>query len=365
MNLPWPFSAGFAFAKAKPYDAKAAKLLEELHGPAREAHLRLGSLQEFFECGGEAHGSLSWAEEKLDGWRCLIVRDEAGVLHVYSRGLSKATGLPIDLLLDGPGGGGPLALGVADAIVERCTAIEGELVWPGHRATQVPEALKSHRGELRFTAFAMPFVAGRSCGTLRNQRATLRHRGVALSRIIPVGDASTAVHHYSAEALARVAEFHKLEGLVVKACCVEEPLWFKVKGEATDDVVVLDSVDANFGLTGKFDGQVGSLVVGVACRECAPGAESKGHECWEFPFGRVREVAQVGGMEDAERLEMTARRDDLPGRVCEIKFQRVGAKGRLRHPRFVRWRDDEKQARECVGDEVHAALGLVDTGGDE
>lgn len=39
-------------------------------------------------------------------------------------------------------------------------------------------------------------------------------------------------------------------------------------------------------------------------------------------------------------------RPGYKGAVCEVEYQDVASKGRLQHPRFVRWRDD-KLAEEC------------------
>ncbi len=40
--------------------------------------------------------------------------------------------------------------------------------------------------------------------------------------------------------------------------------------------------------------------------------------------------------------------ETLIGRVAEFGYQCLGAKGRLKFPKFLRWRDDEKTAKECL-----------------
>jgi len=67
---------------------------------------------------------------------------------------------------------------------------------------------------------------------------------------------------------------------------------------------------------GKYAGMVGSLLCGI---------------------GEI-EIARVGGMNDAARVAITEA--DL-GRVVEVEYERVASQGRLRHPRFLRWRDDK------------------------
>ncbi len=42
----------------------------------------------------------------------------------------------------------------------------------------------------------------------------------------------------------------------------------------------------------------------------------------------------------------------LIGRVGEFGYQSLGAKGRLKFPKFLRWRDDEKTARQCLMEQL-------------
>jgi ATP-dependent DNA ligase len=94
--------------------------------------------------------------------------------------------------------------------------------------------------------------------------------------------------------------------------------WAKWKPTRTADLVVT-------GLTpgrGKYAGLIGSL-------ECS---------LWGGPV-----VADVSGFTDAERAALGPH---VIGQVVEVAYQYVGARGRLRHPRFVRWRDD-KAPEEC------------------
>jgi ATP-dependent DNA ligase len=98
--------------------------------------------------------------------------------------------------------------------------------------------------------------------------------------------------------------------------------WVKVKREATLDVVVTGFTEARFGVSGKFFGQVGAAKVSVFNAR-----------------GESVEVAQVSGMDDATRRDMT----DNPGRwigsVIEISAYKW-AKDRLQHPRFKRHRPE-------------------------
>lgn len=97
----------------------------------------------------------------------------------------------------------------------------------------------------------------------------------------------------------------------------------KWKPRKTIDLIVSGTKDADW--NGKYAGSVGSLLVKTVCGV---------------------ELAAVSGMTDDQREWMTQNEDSLPGMVVEVAYQTIGSKGRLVHPRFVRWRED-KPARDC------------------
>lgn len=115
------------------------------------------------------------------------------------------------------------------------------------------------------------------------------------------------------------------EGVVLKridGTYGESGAWIKVKRVTTLDVVVTNFTQAKFGRTGKYEGQIGAVVVSV--RDTS---------------GAMTEVAQVSGMDDATRRHMTDHPGEWLGRVVEIEAQEWG-RDRLLHPRFVRLRSD-------------------------
>lgn len=122
------------------------------------------------------------------------------------------------------------------------------------------------------------------------------------------------------EDLFKSARLHGWEGFVLKDGNLKN--WYKLKEEKTIDLIV----------TGVNKGTVGTK--------------------WEGKFSSVTvssiegfELANVSGMSDEIRLSL-----DLGciGRIVEVEYQRLGSAGRLQHPRFLRWRDDEKLAGECT-----------------
>lgn len=318
--VPWPFSVGFEFLKAKKWDAKARTQVRALYNEGH--HVRI--------------------EEKCDGWRVLAAYAEGDRVRCFSRGISEVTGTNIDLIEKF---GSIPAL--SDLYLGPGDAIEAELIWPGHRAAEVPTALGECRGQLQVRAFGVPFEGGKPLGPLRDQMGYLVEMEIPVPRLF-----GFAPHLMSDSELDEYAKKSGFEGWMFKADTTDEPLWWKHKRECTADVVVLDTKDSEGYVRGTED-MVGSLVVGILCR-----AESHDdHECWDLGEHSYREIAAVSGITDEEREAMTKDRDNLPGRVCEILFQAQGGKSRLRHPRFVRWRPD-KPACECTGSDL--PLGAVE-----
>ena len=114
---------------------------------------------------------------------------------------------------------------------------------------------------------------------------------------------------------------HAVEGVVYKSG--NRVGWYKWKETKTIDLIVRGTIDgknSNLGLVGAL--------------RCVT---TEGYE-----------VARCSGMTQAERAEISYLdvSDKLNGRIVEVSYQYIGEKGRLRHPQFVRFRDD-KTADEC------------------
>jgi bifunctional non-homologous end joining protein LigD len=122
--------------------------------------------------------------------------------------------------------------------------------------------------------------------------------------------------------------------------------WLKVKKVKTDDCVVLGLATGE----NKYSHLFGALVVG------------------QIIDGKMKVVARVSGMTDAIRNELNTKIRALPidnsgdywksedknvfhkiapGMVVEVEFMERTDSGKMRHPRFVRVRDD-KPWNECV-----------------
>lgn len=101
---------------------------------------------------------------------------------------------------------------------------------------------------------------------------------------------------------------------------------------------------ANKGKTGKFEGQIGAIKFGV------------------YHNGKVIEIGQASGMDDATRLHMTKNAEKLrTGKmVFDIATQPPDdpekwnpEKDRMRHPRFIRFRNDV-DPKQCTSNKVRA-----------
>jgi ATP-dependent DNA ligase len=104
---------------------------------------------------------------------------------------------------------------------------------------------------------------------------------------------------------------YPIEGYVFKNGNILD--YAKWKPVRTIDLIVSGTTKGQ----GKYKGMVGAL------RACT----TEGFE-----------VAKVSGMDDATRASID---NGTFGRIIEVAYQGVGAKGRLRHPRFIRWREDK------------------------
>lgn len=111
-----------------------------------------------------------------------------------------------------------------------------------------------------------------------------------------------------------------LEGLIVK-----DPkglyhrrrnhAWMKIKNEEDVDVEVIGYEEG----TGKYVDQLGALII---------------------DFNGVK-VNVGSGLSDSQRASFWEAKDELIGKLCTVEYHEITPDGSLRHPRFIKWRDDK------------------------
>ena len=246
---------------------------------------------------------LKYVHLKMDGHYTRIVKNEQGVIIVTSSIGTVLTHKVQDF---------PWMMPIVD--IPNATTILGEMYAIGHTASDIKTLLNAQDDRVRFGAFALERLEGN----------------------YDIGD-------WSLEDMARWFRCHNIEMLPWRLYKGETPEqlfedlpshaegyvlkdgnklnWQKIKPVRTIDLIVDSFTDGE----GKYFGFIGAIVCRVN----------------EGPI-----VANVSGMTDGQRYEMTLNQKEYVGRICEVAYQNIGSQGKLRHPRFIRWRDD-KNADGC------------------
>jgi hypothetical protein len=223
----------------------------------------------------------------------------------------------------------------------------GELWLPGKRAEYIKTAISERDERLRFDVFG--FRIHPSYQPHQMAAIPLHVIGAECSRLglsfVPFLDIPNDTANFTQ--LMYVDYIQKLldsvcstyahsEGIVLKNGNMLD--WSKLKRRRTIDLVICGFEPGE----GKYAGKVGAIKVKT----------TEGFE-----------VANVSGMTDGERDIVTQTSGELVGKVIEVEYQNIGAAGRLRHPSFVRFRED-KTAAECLAnqdDDLAAYWNSADT----
>jgi hypothetical protein len=194
------------------------------------------------------------------------------------------------------------------------SSLDGELYVPGGTCGDVATAL-ANEAPIKFTPFAVPYFD--NCCCFEN---SVMWAQAMCNTLLGMDFPLTITDSRNKDELLAEADKLAIEGWVLKS--KNYIGWWKLKRIHTIDCFVTGFKDGK----GKFAGQCGALIVSA----------NIDHE--------IVEVASISGMDDSTRQSISQK--DI-NRVCEVKYQAVGAGSRLVHPRFVRWRDDKPMA-ECV-----------------
>lgn len=275
-------------------------------------------------------------EPKYDGWRCVVIRTAEGV-NVYKPSRSKSVAakkyngklpeLEADLM--------KLPVG---------TIFDGELVaieFDGeryvndffriHTVMRSNETRAEQRDGIKFVAFDAPVgqIAIEPLRVRRDYIRTLIDRcGLDMVELTTQLDATQENH----DALVALG----FEGTVLKD--VTKPYafgkrghgWFKIKDVRTIDCVVMEVIQDG---KGQHEGKAGKMVVG------------------QYLDGVLTRVCKVNCLNNAQRDRATTHPQEFVGQVIEVKIYGWDTDG-PRHPTPLRFRDGDKDPKECVWSKV-------------
>lgn len=193
----------------------------------------------------------------------------------------------------------------------------GELWLPGSRSEAIKTSIKECDQHLRFDVFAIDAYVPNAAVHSRLQAMELREVS-NICKVLGFEFINWIESPFDPSRLhINIRGIPNIEGFVLKNGNLQD--WYKLKPRRTIDLVVTGLVVG----TGKYRNQLGSL-------NCET---TEGYE-----------VANVSGMTDQQRQAFSD--GSIIGKVIEVEYQNVGANGRLRHPSFVRVRDD-KEVNQC------------------
>lgn len=119
--------------------------------------------------------------------------------------------------------------------------------------------------------------------------------------------------------------------------------WLKMKNESTEDLRVVGAFEGS----GKYEGMLGGLIVqrehNGAMVEVRVGGGFSDAQRAEFWEAYKLDLGRLDGHEDAQPYEFHALGCEVLDRLIEVEYHEVTPDGSLRHPRFLRWRDDKDE----------------------
>lgn len=264
-----------------------------------------------------------FAHEKLDGHMVEIYRDHDVVVHRKKRN----EGLWLKLRRHD----------VIRRQIESLPSgsiIQAEMHIPGQAASLVPTYLNEANPGLEIIPFAIhTWCRKKYTGTIAQAEGLLQDYGWGVPDRVDLYNEPMHLTEEGVKSLLASARKRKIEGWVVKASQIPDAFgagWYKIKPTKTVDGVVLRVYTST---SDSYAGGLKAIEIGVYAED-----------------GTMVEIASVGsGFEAAYRMNTYL--PSLVGRVAEVEYDCVAGQGRLRFPRFVRWRGD-KPAHQCTIDQL-------------
>lgn len=286
----------------------------------------------------EEHRVKKWpvaVEPKIDGVRCLIMlqptRSGSPDIGFFSRSGNEYTTFghleePLSKLWEL---NATLLSGKGGAVID-CEMDSGQF------NETVSQARKKEGQATDAVARCFDFVTGHVWTEQEKSPTYVTRRGWLTQFVggkTPLFDNIVAVHAHVANSAEDVMALHArfqaegLEGTIVK------PLdhlyqrkrshdWMKTKGFETHDLIITGMFEG----ARKYEGQMGGVIVDM----------------------NGVDVRVGGGWSDDDRRVMWENQSDYIGRMIEVGAHEMTPDGSLRHPRFIRWRDDKHSPAEAA-----------------
>lgn len=264
---------------------------------------------------------VNWYQPKLDGHLTKVHIDDTGFITCLTKNDKDITGKLLSIN----------HIAKELKAIPKNSILFAELHSPGIPATSVPTLLNEASEKLMLTFFAAPLLNNKNlCGSsIDNVMFELKTLGlsVASPSYIPKG----FVDETGKKAMLELAIENKWEGWVLK----EEHLkgWYKLKPVKTIDVIVIGTMQS---FSSTHYGGLQGIYIAV------------------YNGDKLVDLGQVGSGFDLEyrkSLNTKEKRNELIGRVCEVAFDSLAAKNKLRFPRFLRWRID-KNPNQCTMEQL-------------
>lgn len=299
------------------------------------------------------------AEEKFDGNRVLLYFEQDGI-HIITRGMKDVSAhIPQVSKMPFPRNFVGLVLDAeAFAPVRERRLWHTRSILGGYPQTGVN--WQRTNGNIQLRIFDMPrhqseVTGGQPSGThtwvaRREELEYLINNtpigelimvdGVALSQVYESGEYS------SLESLYLDVLSEHGEGLILKSVQGQyrpngrDVAWLKLKPRPTFDWVCMGFTEGK----GKYEGQIGALIYGGYIQKSPEPLSDT--ILVEDRFISVT-IGQCSGMTDQVRLDMTSNPQKYLGRVVEIAGQEEMENHVLRHPAFIRIRND-KDPQSCL-----------------
>jgi len=299
---------------------------------------------------------VQYLQPKLDGYLAKISKDEKTV-NIFTKNDKNITSKVMAIT----------HIKKALDNLPSFSALFGELHCPGIPATSVVTMLNDADQRLHLTIFAAPIINNADLSDMGLQlvmsmigKYGFETPETTFCRACGWGCNLCGLTEKRKKELLQIAIENKFEGWVLKEGHMKG--WYKMKPVKTIDAFVTNTYKST---SDSFPGGLKCIQVGIwnGLKIHNLGTAGNG---FKKPFrmqfmlqeqidvARTTYVAAHPNASDEElkvfdlpRLQM----DILLNKVCEIAYDRATVGGKLRFPRFIRWRDD-KNERDCTEDQL-------------